>query len=280
MQVFTDINGFRTKRIELPHQARIGLVPTMGALHDGHASLVKRAVSENDFTIVSIFVNPTQFSPTEDLNRYPRSLEADYQLLEKLGVDYVFSPLREEVYPKTAYFHFEINGLADQLCGRSRPGHLNGVVQIVSILFHICQPSHAYFGLKDYQQCLILQHLVRELHFPLQVVPCPIVREIDGLAMSSRNVFLSDEERVQALFLHQSLRAIKKEIDAFTSVSEINDFVLQQLIHFPLVSLDYFEVLNGENLEQVTDLTTTPHLHSFIAAYLGDTRLIDNMRLI
>lgn len=279
MQLVQHLTEFKQIRKELPLHARIGLVPTMGALHQGHASLVKRSVLENDFTIVSIFVNPTQFGPNEDFSQYPRDLNKDAKLLKSLEVDLIFAPNVDDIYPSKGYFYFEINELANKLCGKSRPGHMNGVVQVVSILFHICQPTHAYFGLKDYQQCTILQHLVKELHFPLEIVPCPIVRESDGLAMSSRNVYLSEEERVQALFLSKTLQLVKEQFDSFQSIPEIQTLVQKQLENYPLVKLDYFEILHGENLENISDLQNDGPVHGFVAAFLGKTRLIDNLRI-
>lgn len=279
MQVFPRISAFRAARKKLPADARIGLVPTMGALHRGHASLVKKSVAENDFTIVSIFVNPTQFGPNEDYEQYPRDLDKDLALLDELGVDMVFTPSTTEIYPETSHFYFEIRQLADRLCGRSRPGHMNGVVQVVSILFHLCEPTHAYFGLKDYQQCRIIEHLIRELHFPLKLVPCSIVREADGLAFSSRNVYLSAGQRRDALFLYHTLRQLKKNFAQFQTVDELQAFVQAQLPRYPLVKLDYFEVLHGKTLQPLTELHNGEHVHAFLAAFLGQTRLIDNMRL-
>jgi pantoate--beta-alanine ligase len=209
MEIIQNIPALRTFRRNLNPQTSVGLVPTMGALHAGHASLVKNAVKDNDITIVSIFVNPTQFGPNEDFEKYPRSLEKDAAMLADLGVDIIFAPSTNDIYPAQSQFYFQIKSLDQKLCGASRPGHMNGVVQVVSMLFHLVQPTHAYFGLKDYQQCRIIQTLVEELHFPLEVVPCAIIREEDGLAMSSRNVYMSAEERQQALFLSQTLNGIR-----------------------------------------------------------------------
>ncbi|MEL6652615.1 MAG: pantoate--beta-alanine ligase [Bacteroidota bacterium] len=280
MQIIPDIPSFRSIRQAISPQLRIGFVPTMGALHEGHASLVRQSVLENDITIVSIFVNPTQFGPNEDLDKYPRNLEADAALLESLGVDFVFTPSAKEVYPDPpAQFYFEIRDLDKKLCGASRPGHMNGVVQVVSILFNIVQPNFAYFGLKDYQQCLILQTLVRELHFPLTIVPCPIVRESDGLAMSSRNVYLSPSEREQALFLSKVLAEIKAKKASLKDVAAAKALVTERLQSYPLAKLDYFEIYDGRNLKEIPSLEELHQPHAFIAAYLGTTRLIDNLAL-
>ncbi|MCL4151607.1 UNVERIFIED_CONTAM: hypothetical protein GTU68_017592 [Idotea baltica] len=248
----------------------------MGTLHDGHATLVRKSVAENDITIVSIFVNPTQFGPNEDFTQYPRNLEEDSQLLKSLGVDYVFAPTKEAIYPEKDFFYIDIIGLADKLCGSSRPGHMNGVAQVVSILFNLVQPTHAYFGLKDYQQFLIIKQLVKAFHFPLTVVPCEIIREEDGLAMSSRNLYLKPDERKQALFLSEALRELYQNRTKVSSVSQMREWVQKKLDDYPLVKLDYFEVLDGENLEPIDNLAESSLPHAFIAAYLGKTRLIDN----
>lgn len=279
MQLYSQIDALRHMRQGLPSGTRIGLVPTMGALHQGHAALIQRAVAENDFTIVSIFVNPTQFGPQEDLSRYPRDLQGDQQLIESLGADAIFAPITTDIYPHQARFYFEIRDLADKLCGASRPGHMNGVVQIVSILFHLCQPTHAYFGLKDYQQFVIIQRLVEELHFPLEVVPCPIVREADGLAMSSRNVYLSPEERQQAVGLSRVLQHLRAERATLPSVEAARQLGQELLQAYPLVQLDYLEILDGRTLAPLPNLPEARHPHAFIAAFLGKTRLIDNLAL-
>ncbi len=280
MQILPNISSFRTIRQAIDPKLSVGLVPTMGALHEGHASLVRESVAQNDITIVSIFVNPTQFGPNEDLDSYPRNLEADAALLESLGVDYVFAPNADEIYPDPpAQFYFNILDLDKKLCGVSRPGHMNGVVQVVSILFHIVQPHFAYFGLKDYQQCLILQQLVKELHFPITVVPCPIVREKDGLAMSSRNLYLTSEQRKQAVFLSQTLLAIRERLSDFQDVAAVRAFVDDRLKDFPLVRLDYFEIFDGRNLKEIPSLDPTYHPHAFIAAYVGKSRILDNLFL-
>lgn len=280
MQILPNISSLRTIRQAIAPHLRIGLVPTMGSLHQGHAALVKQSVAENDITIVSIFVNPTQFGPNEDLDKYPRDLNADAALLESIGVDYVFTPHANEIYPDPpAQFYFNILDLDQKLCGETRPGHMNGVVQVVSILFNIVQPHFAYFGLKDYQQCLILQQLVKELHFPVTVVPCPIVREEDGLAMSSRNLYLTIEERPQALFLRKTLQAIRERQAEFKDVAAARAFVDEQLKDYPLAKLDYFEILDGRTLKPISSLDSTHHPHAFIAAFLGKPRLIDNLFL-
>ncbi|MEZ4771779.1 MAG: pantoate--beta-alanine ligase [Bacteroidia bacterium] len=277
MQVYQEISSFLQFRKTLSPGTQIGLVPTMGALHEGHASLVRQSVAENDLTIVTIFVNPTQFGPNEDFEKYPRTLEKDCELLKQMGADIVLAPQRSQVYPDETQIYFNIRDLDKKLCGASRPGHMNGVVQVVSILFHLTLPTRAYFGLKDYQQCLIIQQLVKELHFPLSVVPCAIIREHDGLAMSSRNMYLSPEERNQALFLSQTMQTIRENIADFSTVGAVRAFVNEALTKFPIVKLDYFEILNDTNLKEVSSLLPDEHPRMFMAAYLGKTRLIDNM---
>lgn len=279
MKIFHNIQSFQEERKQLIPGQKLGLVPTMGALHAGHASLVKRAVAENDVTAVSIFVNPTQFGPTEDLSNYPRTLEQDCALLESLGVDWVFAPMAKEIYPDESQLIFSLKDIDKKLCGRTRPGHFNGVVQVVSILFHIIRPDRAYFGLKDYQQFQIIRQMVKELHFQVELVPCPIVRETDGLALSSRNVYLSAAERKQALFLNHTLTAIKQKLEDFQTASDVKDFVHHTLAQYPLAKLDYFEILNDKNLAEVDSLTPSDFPRAFIAAFVGTTRLIDNMAL-
>jgi pantoate--beta-alanine ligase len=280
MIIARSLNEFLQLRAKIPAGKRIGLVPTMGALHDGHASLARKSVEENDITIASIFVNPTQFGPNEDLAAYPRTLEADAALLEALGTDIIFAPDTREIYPESGgHFTYEIIGLSDKLCGRSRPGHMNGVVQVVSILFHIVRPTHAYFGKKDYQQCLIIRKMVEEMHFQLTVVPCETVREPDGLAMSSRNRYLGPDERKQAICLYDSLNSIRKNTSRFSSVDEIIAFVRKNMEKYPLVRLDYFELLNGHDLSDLNRLSPEDKPVAFMAAYVGKARLIDNMEL-
>lgn len=280
MRLITHLAEFHAYRRELAPHLSIGLVPTMGALHAGHASLVERSVKENDISIVSIFVNPTQFGPHEDFERYPRNLDADCAYLATLGVDVVFAPLAADIYPqKDTFIQFRIRQLADKLCAVSRPRHMEGVVQVVSILFHLTRPDKAYFGLKDFQQFTVLQHMVKELHFPLEVVGCPIVREVGGLAMSSRNVYLNHNEREQALSLSTTLRTLRSKHQTFDSVTAMKQWVQKELARFDLVRLDYFEVLDPDTLLEIQDFDAETRMHAFIAAYLGQTRLIDNLAL-
>ena len=259
----------------------IALVPTMGNLHQGHLSLVGIARQRADIVVASIFVNPTQFGPNEDLDRYPRTLEADLKLLEEMGISAVLAPNTEDVYGKGPnLISLQIEEMDRKLCGAKREGHFNGVLQIVSILFNLTQPDKAYFGEKDFQQLMIIKRMIQELHFPLEAVGCPIVREEDGLAMSSRNRYLNSEERKQALFLSQCLKEIKAKAAEFSFAEDIQSFVQKKLKAYPLVKLDYFEVLEAEDLSEITKIEESKHPHLFVAAYLGKTRLIDNMSLI
>lgn len=279
MRVFEDIAAYRAWRRDQGPGLRIGLVPTMGALHAGHLELVQRAVAENDLCIVSIFVNPTQFGPNEDFERYPRDLAADTARLQAAGVAAVLAPDHHEIYPGAPQFYFNIRQLDKRLCGASRPGHMNGVVQVVSILFNLVQPTHAYFGEKDYQQLRIIQTLAQELHFPVEIIPCPIVRESDGLAMSSRNRYLSPAARQEALALSGLLGEVKAAQERLATPQAALAYVSKRLESFPLVKLDYFEVLHGQTLEPISTFSAEHRPHAFIAAYLGATRLIDNLAL-
>jgi len=277
MQLIDTLSALRQARPKWP--GSVGFVPTMGALHEGHASLVRASVAENETTIVSIFVNPTQFGPNEDFGKYPRTLERDMELVKSLGANVVFAPASDAIYPKHTRIHFQIEQLDDVLCGASRPGHMNGVLQIVSILFNLVQPDKAYFGLKDYQQQLIIRRLVEELHFPLQIVPCPIVRESDGLAMSSRNRYLSPEERRQALALSHTLTELKALRGTWKSAQAARSHAIDMLSQQPGIVLDYMEVLDGRDLSPLTEISDSHHPIAFVAAFLGKTRLIDNMPL-
>ena len=256
---------------------RLGLVPTMGALHAGHLSLV-RAATAGGVVAASIFVNPTQFGPTEDFARYPRTFEADCAALEREGVDIVFAPSVAEMYPKGESTWVTVEGLSERLDGRSRPGHFRGVTTVVAKLFHIIQPDAAFFGQKDAAQLAIIRRMVRDLNFPVEIVGCPIVREPDGLAMSSRNVYLSPEERRHALVLHRSLEQVEREFrtgdkDGARLAGKGRAVIAGE----PAVRLDFFEIVDPDTLEPV-DQIAKPALVA-VAAYVGSTRLIDNLVL-
>ena len=255
----------------------IGLVPTMGALHEGHASLVERCVKENDVTVVSVFVNPTQFNDKGDLERYPRTLEADCALLSALGTDCVFAPSVEEVYPKPDTRVFDFDPLDKVMEGVYRPGHFNGVAQIVSKLFMYVEPTRAYFGEKDFQQLAIIREMVRQQGFALEIVGCPIVREADGLAMSSRNTLLTPEQRVTALAISKALFESVKYAETHT-LSETKQMVEQAIADTEGLELEYYEVVDGNTLQSVTAWDDTDYIVGCITVYCGKVRLIDNIR--
>jgi pantoate--beta-alanine ligase len=255
----------------------VGFVPTMGALHAGHISLVKAAKSRCDFVAVSIFVNPTQFGPNEDLARYPRTLEADREKLQEEGVDLLFAPSVEEMYPAGAVSFVMVQGISDRLDGRSRSGHFHGVSTVVAKLFNIVEPNVAFFGQKDAAQAAIIKSMVRDLMFPVEIVVQPIVREADGLALSSRNVYLSPQERAQALVLSRSLG----EVEARYRAGERNSAKLIEIgrkafASEPTVRVDYIEVVDPETLEAVPSAEGSLVA---VAAFVGATRLIDNLVL-
>jgi pantoate--beta-alanine ligase len=254
----------------------IGLVPTMGALHDGHLSLVRAAKAHCSAVVATIFVNPTQFGPNEDFSKYPRTFEADCALLEKEGVDVVFAPDAAEMYPAGASTVVSVAGISDRLDGVSRPGHFVGVATVVAKLFNIVQPDHAFFGQKDAAQVAVLRRMVRDLHFNLELVVCPIVREPDGLAMSSRNRYLSPEQRQQALVLHRTLRHVESKIAAGVVDSGLLiDAGLAVLADEPEIRVDYFSIVDPDTLEDAPDVTAGALVA--VAAAVGPARLIDNV---
>jgi len=254
----------------------LGLVPTMGSLHEGHLSLVRAAQASCDAVAVSIFVNPTQFGPHEDFAAYPRSLEEDRRILDAAGVDLVFAPSSEEMYPEGAGTFVEVAGLSDRLDGASRPGHFRGVATVVAKLFHIFSPERAFFGQKDAAQVAVLRKMVRDLQFPVQMEVCPTVREPDGLALSSRNRNLSGEERRQALVLSRTLLGVQRQVQGGERESgKLLATAMQILEEEPAVKVDYCRVVDPATLEDVRDLGHGALVA--VAAYLGATRLIDNL---
>ncbi|HWX93619.1 MAG TPA: pantoate--beta-alanine ligase [Terriglobales bacterium] len=256
----------------------LGLVPTMGALHEGHLSLVRAAKAQCDLVVVSIFVNPLQFGPNEDLAKYPRNFDRDRDLLAKEGADFIFAPSVEEMYPPGAVTYVTVEGLSDKLCGGSRPGHFRGVTTVVSELFNIVEPGRAFFGQKDAAQSIIIRRMVRDLNIPVRVVVCPIVREPDGLAMSSRNAYLDAGQRKSALVLYRSLTAVQERFDQGERKAHVLvDAGKQTLAHEPLVRLDYFEIVDPETLDPVDDLSRGGLVA--VAAFVGNVRLIDNIVL-
>jgi pantoate--beta-alanine ligase len=254
----------------------VGFVPTMGALHEGHMSLVRAAMAECHPVIASIFVNPTQFAPGEDLQKYPRTFEADRKRLEEAGVGYLFAPEAAEMYPQGFGTWVNVEGLSERLEGRVRPGHFRGVTTVVLKLLEIVQPRKAYFGRKDAQQARLIQQMARDLHVDSEIIVCPIVREPDGLAMSSRNAYLSPDERRAATVLHRALdgarRAIERgERDALRLTAAVREIIRGE----PLAQIDYVELVDAETLEPVTRLRST--CLALLAARFGATRLIDNL---
>lgn len=256
---------------------KVGLVPTMGALHAGHASLVKRSVNDNDVTVVSVFVNPTQFNDKNDLAKYPRTLEADCKLLESCGATFVFAPSVEEMYPQPDTRQFSYAPLDTVMEGAFRPGHFNGVCQIVSKLFDAVKPHYAYFGEKDFQQLAIIREMVRQMGLPLQIVGCPIVRESDGLALSSRNTLLSAEERTQALQISKTLFA-SRDWAAGHTLAETQKFVEDAIEAAPGLRLQYFEIVDGNTLQKVQNWDDSSYIVGCITVFCGDVRLIDNIK--
>ena len=255
----------------------IGLVPTMGALHAGHASLVKRAVAENDVVVVSDFVNPTQFNDKNDLLKYPRTLEADCALLESCCAAFVFAPSVEEMYPEPDNRQFSYAPLDTVMEGKYRPGHFNGVCQVVSKLFLMVEPDRAYFGEKDFQQLAIIREMVRRYPFDLQIVGCPIVRESDGLALSSRNARLSDEQRGQALRISQTLFASVEYAKTHTLADTVA-FVEASIASAEGLRLEYFEVVDGNTLQTVKNWEDSSYIVGCITVFCGEVRLIDNIK--
>lgn len=254
----------------------VGFVPTMGALHQGHLSLVNKAMAENPTVVVSIFVNPTQFNDPNDLKRYPRNLDADLAMLKPTGCQVVFAPEQEEIYPEPDTRKFSFGHLEEVMEGKHRPGHFNGVAQVVSKLFEIVKPDKAYFGLKDFQQLAIIKNMVKQMSLPVKIIPCPIVREENGLAMSSRNELLSEEERKNASLISRTLSEAKK-LKEKKSVNEVTKWVTEQINQNPFLTVEYIEIVDDENLQPVKAWDEKSSKVGCIAAFCGKVRLIDNI---
>lgn len=255
--------------------SRVSLVPTMGYLHRGHLTLVEEAKRDGAFVVMSVFVNPLQFGPKEDFSSYPRDFERDARLAEEAGVDLLFNPEVEEMYPSKNLTYVEVGELGDRLCGASRPGHFRGVTTVVSKLFHIVQPDRAYFGQKDFQQYLIICRMVRDLNFPIEVIAVPIVREEDGLALSSRNVYLSPEQRAEALVLHRSLTEAEEWLQGGEQRAEVIEERIKEKIRSESSGqIDYIEIRSVENLEKTVIINEAVVIA--LAVRFGATRLIDN----
>ena len=258
----------------------IGFVPTMGALHEGHLQLVRRAVAESDVAVVSVFVNPTQFNDKNDLAKYPRTLEADAALLESVGCKAVFAPEASEFYTEeelNSTFQFDFAGLDEVMEGKFRPGHFNGVVQVVSKLFRLVKPTRSYFGEKDFQQLAIIRHMVRTMGFDVEIVGCPIVREESGLARSSRNMLLSEAERAVAANIH----AVLKESTSFyfmTTVKELHDATIAAINRHEGLEVEYYDIVNGDTLQSIEKWEDADYVVGCITVYCGSVRLIDNIR--
>ena len=261
----------------LNEKKTIGLVPTMGALHAGHASLVKRSVTDNDVTFVSVFVNPTQFNNKEDLEKYPRNLDKDVALLSSLGADYVFAPSPDEMYSQEemdTVFSFDFGGLDEVMEGKYRPGHFNGVVQIVSKLFDLVKPARAYFGEKDYQQLAVIHRMVDIMNYDIEIVDCEIVREESGLALSSRNERLSAEEKKTAVNISHILFESRQLTDSQT-VKQVENWVIEQVNRVEGLRVEYYEIVDQTTLQPATDFH---HSIGCITVYCGPVRLIDNIK--
>jgi len=269
------------QRIKEARQAgkTIGFVPTMGYLHDGHASLVKVAREQADFVVMSIFVNPLQFGPNEDLSRYPRDLEHDRKVAKAAGVDLLFTPSVEEMYPSRVLTNVSVSQVSEPLCGRSRPGHFDGVATVVMKLFQIVQPDLAFFGQKDAQQVAVVEQMVRDLSVPVEIVRCPIIREEDGLAMSSRNVYLGEDERKQATILYQTLQHARVLIESRQPVNQVIGEMKKMISTQPLADIDYAEILRYPDMAAVNTWTTGEQVLVALAVRFGRTRLIDNIIL-
>jgi len=263
---------------QLAEGKTIGFVPTMGALHEGHLTLIRQAVQENDFVVVSIFVNPIQFNNPEDLAKYPRNLEDDIQKLEGIGCKLVFAPSVNEMYPEPDLTEFDFGQLDKVMEGKFRPGHFKGVAIVVKRLFEIVMPHKAYFGEKDFQQLAIIKKMVNMLQIPVEIIPCPIVREPDGLAMSSRNERLTAEERLEAPVLYKALSAIKENYSWFIP-DGVKQLVIGEIQENHFFRVEYVDVVDTETLQPFGDWMDVEHAVVCVAAYIGNIRLIDNIRL-
>lgn len=280
MKLFEKIVDLQNELFEVRKEGKkIGLVPTMGALHQGHASLVKRSVKENDVTVVSVFLNPTQFNDKADLERYPRNLDADCKLLEECHADYVFAPSVKEMYPTPDNRQFNFPPITTVMEGAKRPGHFNGVCQVVSRLFYIVRPDRAYFGEKDWQQIAVVKRLVKYINMNVEIVECPIVREADGLAMSSRNSLLTPEERAIAPNIYKVLKE-SVEYSKNHTVEETHNKVVNDINAIDGLEVEYFEIVDGNTLLDVKDWNDSPYIVGCITVYCGHTpiRLIDHIK--
>lgn len=280
MEIIKTIKGLNEKLEQARHEGKtVGLVPTMGALHAGHASLVRKSISQNDITVVSDFVNPTQFNDKNDLLHYPRTFEADCKLLESLGTNYVFYPSVDEIYPEPDNRHFSYPPVDSVMEGARRPGHFNGVCQIVSKLFDAVKPDKAYFGEKDFQQIAVIKAMVKDLKIPVEICPCPIVREADGLALSSRNALLSQDERSLAVKISKTLFS-SIDFSKNHTVAETKKMVVDTINATEGLEVQYYEIVDGETLQTIKEWNETDSVVGCITVFCGKlpVRLIDNIR--
>lgn len=279
MEIYNEIAKVRAKVQEWKRAGlTVGLVPTMGYLHEGHKSLMDAARKQNDRVVVSIFVNPMQFAPNEDFESYPRDLEKDAALCETAGVDLIFHPQAEEMYAQGFCSYVDMNGLTTELCGKSRPIHFRGVQTVVLKLFHIVTPDRAYFGQKDAQQLAVIRRMVKDLNVGTEIIGCPIVREPDGLAKSSRNTYLSESERQAALVLSRSLKVGRALVEAGeTDASVVKDAITKEIEKEPLAKIDYVDIVDFDTITEIDKIDTkNGSVLAAIAVYIGRTRLIDN----
>lgn len=278
MQIYKTIAETREALAGEALKNKIGFVPTMGALHKGHLSLVERCHSESDLTVVSIYVNPAQFGPQEDLNHYPRNLEKDIDLLRNYHVDIVFTPDDVQMYPEGYCTWVQVEGLSDILCGASRPGHFRGVATIVLKLMHIVNPKFMFMGMKDYQQIIVLEKMIEDLNLETKIVRCPIVREPDGLAMSSRNSYLTPDERQRATCLIKALKNAQKMVNEGYLDSSILISEAENIIKQSDGRIDYIKIVDGSTLQELPEVRSGSRM--MLAVYIGNTRLIDNIELL
>lgn len=276
MKLVGTVKDLQKELMQASDTAGVGFVPTMGALHEGHLALVRRAVAENQLVVVSIFVNPTQFNDPNDLERYPRKLDNDLKLLKHTGCHIVFAPSVQEVYPEPDTRRFAFGKLEEMMEGKFRPGHFNGVAQVVSRLFEMVKPQKAYFGLKDFQQLAIIKTMVKQLGLPVEIVACDIVREKSGLAMSSRNELLSSEQRENAALISQTLFAAK-QLSQQKNVQELSEWVISTINKNPFLNVEYFEIVDDVKLQTVNSWNEKNIKVGCIAVFCGKIRLIDNI---
>lgn len=282
-EVRQEVKALRMERSRAGQEGTVGLVPTMGFLHEGHASLMRQAKQSSDIVVISIFVNPIQFGPNEDFERYPRDEKRDLELAQQEGVDIVFMPTVEDMYPLPTKTHVTVSDLTNTLCGASRPGHFDGVSTVVTKLFNIVKPDHAFFGTKDAQQVAVIRQMVLDLNMDIEIVACPIIREEDGLALSSRNVYLSADEREQALVLSRSLKLAQQRIHQQPNLTagEVRELLHNEISKSPIAVIDYADIMLFPQLEALKDETVLNDLHQEIimalAVKFGKTRLIDNI---